>query len=200
MSHGRTARTAMITAAVAIAAAPAAAATAAPATGHMPSSVVCSGYRGCDQHGHSSYGYGRHRRTSYWWMTAGNECTNYVAYVESRTFGVRAPGYLLGNAYQWPRNAAAHGVRVDRTPAVGAVAVWSGGAYGMGSLGHVAVVERVGPHDRFIVISQQHLLDEANGYDWTRINAGFPTRTWQSWPDRFIHFRVTRSGALLSLI
>ena len=30
-------------------------------------------------------------------MTPGNECTNYVAYVESTVYGARTPRYLLGH-------------------------------------------------------------------------------------------------------
>jgi hypothetical protein len=125
-------------------------------------------------------------------MDAGNECTNYVAYVEARYFRVATPGYRLGNAYQWPTAAAAHGVTVSKVPSVGSVAVWDGGAYGIGPDGHVAVVERVGPRHRYIVVSQQHLRGVANGYEWTRINAGFPARAWESWPSQFIHFRLGR--------
>jgi surface antigen len=154
--------------------------------------VLCDGYTGCNRAGYHSHGYGQHQTRSYWRMDAGDECTNYVAYVEATTFGVRAPGYLLGNADQWPGRAWAHGVSVNRVPRVGSVAVWGGKAYGIGPQGHVAVVEKVGPHDSYIIVSQQHLLAEANGYDWTRINAGFPSHSWQSWPRRFIHFHITR--------
>ena len=192
----RIVRIALLTASVGMVATPAAAAIAAPASSGVPSTVLCSGYAGCNTHGYSSYAYGRHRSTSYWRMTAGDECTNYVAYVESVMFGVRTPRYSLGDAAQWPARAAAHGVRVDRTPSVGAVAVWPGYAHGVGPDGHVAVVEQVGPHDGYIVVSQQHLLNAGNGYEWTRINAGFPADTWQSWPSAFIHFRTTRQPAI----
>jgi surface antigen len=194
MLGGRAAKIVLIAAAFTVLAPAAATAMVVPtSTGAgAPSTVLCSGYAACNRLGYSSYGYGRHLHTSYWRMVSGDECTNYVAYAESQAFGVRTPRYLLGNAYQWPGNAAAHGVRVNRTPSVGAVAVWAGDAYGIGPDGHVAVVEQVGPHDAYIVISQQHLLNEANGYDWTRINAGFPAQTWQPWPSLFIHFRVTR--------
>jgi surface antigen len=192
MPRGRTAKIALIAAAFAVTATPAAASIVVPASSRMPSTVLCSGYAGCNRDGYSSYGYGRHSSTSYWRMSAGDECTNYVAYAESQAFGVPTPRYSLGNAYQWPGSAAAHGVRVNRTPSVGAVAVWSGSAYGVGPMGHVAVVEQVGPNDSYIVVSQQHLLNAANGYEWTRINAGFPADTWQSWPSLFIHFRITR--------
>jgi hypothetical protein len=59
--------------------------------------------------------------------------------------------------------------------------------------GHVAVVEQVGPRDRYIVISQQHIGSDINGYDWTRINAGYPADQWQEWPTSFIHFPRARS-------
>lgn len=162
----------------------------------VPTVVLCGGYRGCNRTGYDSYGYGRHASRSYWRMYPGDECTNYVAYVEATYFGVATPGYLLGNADQWPASAAAHGVTVNNVPSVGAVAVWTGGAYGMGPEGHVAVVERVGPHDSSIVISQQHLLGVPNGYEWTRINAGYPAHTWEPWPNRFIHFRVRTTIAI----
>ena len=168
---------------------PALASASRPAAG-VPSEVLCGGYQGCDRAGYDSYGYGQHLRTSYWRMDAGNECTNYVAYVEATYFRAPTPGYLLGNAYQWAATAAAHGVLVNNVPSVGAVAVWGGGAYGIGPEGHVAVVERVGPDDRYIVVSQQHLAGVPDGYEWTQINAGFPARTWESWPSHFIHFRI----------
>jgi surface antigen len=170
---------------------PAVAATSSTSAG-VPTVVLCGGYRGCDRAGYNSYGYSQHSRTSYWRMYAGDECTNYVAYVEATHFGVAAPRYLLGNAYQWPASARAHGVRVNKTPSVGSVAVWPGGAYGIGPDGHVAVVEKVGPHHSYIVVSQQHLLAVANGYEWTRINAGFSSRVWEPWPSFFIHFRLRR--------
>jgi surface antigen len=160
-----------------------------PAAVSSASWVVCTGYAGCARRGHSDHGYPRHATASYWRMTAGNECTNYVAYVEARVFHARRPRYLLGNAGQWAATAAAHGVVVNHVPSRGAVAEWDGGAPGMGPEGHVAVVERVGRRGRYIIISQQHVGSDRNGYDWTRINAGFPARDWQEWPDHFLHFR-----------
>ena len=127
----------------------------------------------------------------FWRMYAGNNCTNYAAYAESTAFGAPAPSYLLGNAGQWAASAAAHGVPVNGTPAVGAVAEWDGGAPGMGAAGHVAVVERVGPGGSYIVISQQAIGSDPDGYDWTRINAGAAAGQWQEWPSHFIHFAGT---------
>ena len=87
-------------------------------------------------------------------MYAGDNCTNYVAYAES-SLGVPTPQYSLGNADQWVAAASAHGVRVNHTPTVGAVAVWYGE---MGWSGHVDVVEAVRANVRSKVISQQHII------------------------------------------
>jgi surface antigen len=159
-----------------------------------PSAIVCAGWSGCDGRGDSSHDYAAHENSPYWRMIAGNECTNYVAYVESTVFGAPTPSYLLGNAGQWPASAEAHGVTVNGVPSVGAVAEWDGGAAGMGAMGHVAVVEQVGPDDSYIVISQQHIGSDPDGYDWTRINAGFPAADWQEWPSHFIHFAPAAGG------
>jgi surface antigen len=169
---------------------------AAPAVADMPSAILCSGWLECASQGFDSYGYGTSGDASYWDMSAGDECTNYVAYVESTVFGAPTPGYLLGNAGQWPASAQAHGVVVNDVPAVGAVAEWNGGSFGVGPLGHVAVVEKVGPHDSYIDISQQHLPYDADGYDWTRINAGFSADEWEEWPDNFIHFPIKGYAAV----
>jgi surface antigen len=155
------------------------------------STVVCAGWAACDARGDSSHGYGSHEGTMFWRMYAGNNCTNYAAYAESTAFGAAAPSYLLGNAGQWAASAAAHGVPVNGVPAVGAVAEWDGGAPGMGPAGHVAVVEQVGPGGSYIVISQQAIGSDPDGYDWTRINAGAPASQWQEWPSHFIHFAGT---------
>ena len=159
------------------------------ASAATPSSALCTGYATCSMLPFSNHAYAAHSSTSYWRMYAGNNCTNYVAYVESTVFGVGTPSYLLGNAGQWATNAAAHGVLVDQTPAVGAVADWYGGSAGMGPSGHVAIVEAVGPNDSYILISQQHMVG-ADGYDWVRIYPVASENQWQDWPNAFIHFAV----------
>jgi len=167
-----------------------AAASIAPAAASAPSAVVCAGYAACNTGGYTSHSYAAHAGTSFWRMIAGNECTNYVAYVESQVFRAPEPSYLLGNAGQWAGTAAAHGVLVNGRPSAGAVAEWDGGAPGMGPAGHVAVVEKTGPG--YIVISQQHIGSDPDGYDWTRIKAG--ASTWQEWPTHFIHFPVSAAA------
>jgi len=158
----------------------------------MPSRRLCSGWLNCTRHGYPSYRYQARGWRSYWRMSPGDQCTNYVAYVESTVYHVRAPRYVLGNGGQWAATAAAHGVRVNHTPSVGAVAVWDSGTFGIGAFGHVAVVEAIGPHDRYILVSQQHIAAERNDYDWTKIKAHYPADEWQEWPSYFIHFRMPR--------
>jgi surface antigen len=158
----------------------------------LPSRTLCTGWTACTHRGYPSYKYQAQGARSYWRMTAGDQCTNYAAYVESTVYHVRRPRYLLGNGGQWAASASAHGVLVNHTPSVGAVAEWVGGAFGIGPTGHVAVVEAVGPHRRYILISQQHIAAEQDHYDWTKIKAHYPANEWMEWPSFFIHFRMPR--------
>jgi surface antigen len=161
--------------------------------GQAPSTILCTGWQRCDTHGYDSYGYGAHEGTMYWRMFPGNNCTNYVAYVESTVYHVATPRFLLGNGGQWADTARAHGVLVNHVPSVGAVAVWGAGTVGLGGgSGHVAVVEVVAPRDRSIVVSQQDMSMDRDGYEWTLIRAGHPADEWQPWPSWFIHFRIPR--------
>jgi hypothetical protein len=61
--------------------------------------VLCSGYSACSTDGFTDNDYAANQATSWWRMYPGNNCTNYVAYVESQVFGVTQPTYLLGDAY-----------------------------------------------------------------------------------------------------
>jgi surface antigen len=161
---------------------------------------VCDGWATCSAAGDSSHGYGAHAETSYWMMSAGDECTNYTAYVEQTVYGVKPPDYTLGDGGVWAQTAAEHGVAVDHTPTVGAVAEWDDGTAGIGGPGHVGVVERVGwsgNHIRWIDISQQHIDDDADGYDWERIYAHSSPSEWEPWPSNFIHFTGAPTRARL---
>jgi surface antigen len=162
-----------------------------PAYGDGNSSMLCNGYAGCSQGSFTTHGYQNHEGTSYWTMDPGDNCTNYVAYVESTVYGVATPAYNLGDGYLWASAAARNGVLVNHTPTVGSVAFWSGGSSGIPDGGHVAVVEAVGPNDSYVIISQQHMLDAADGYDWTTIYASPTAYQWEQWPNAFIHFATT---------
>jgi CHAP domain-containing protein len=162
---------------------------------------LCDGYAGCTAAGFPSHDYGAHGSGSFWLMSAGDECTNYAAYVEQTVYGVSAPRYILGDGGSWAMTAAAHGVAVDHTPAVGAVAEWDDGTDGISGPGHVGVVEavgRVGDRINWIDVSQQHIDADADGYDWERIYAHSSPSRWEPWPSNFIHFdgRPTRSRLL----
>jgi len=150
---------------------------------------LCSGYTACSTDGFTTNGYPANANTSWWRMYPGDNCTNYVAYVESQMFGVTEPTYLLGNAYQWAGNASANEVPVNDTPSVGAVAYWGSGTVGMEHYGHVAIVQAVGPNGSYIDVSQSGMGESDNGYDWQRIYAD--STSWEPWPDSFIHFPGT---------
>jgi surface antigen len=163
---------------------------------YQPSAVICSGWRHCDARGFNSYGYAARAWRSYWRMSPGDQCTNYAAYVESAVYQVREPRFLLGNGGRWAATAAAHGVLVNHTPSVGSVAEWNGGTFGIGPVGHVGVVEAVGPHGSYIVVSQQHMGGVRDDYEWTLIKAHRPANEWQPWPSHFIHFPIPPRTAL----
>jgi surface antigen len=154
-----------------------------------PSITLCSGFEGCAQATFTTHGYQNFEDTSYWRMYAGNNCTNYVAFVESRQYHVATPTYSLGNGGQWAAAAAAHGIVVNAVPTVGAVAEWNGGTAGMPGAGHVAIVEAVGPPGTWVIVSQQHMIG-TDGYDWVRIWDNNPADQFEAWPTAFIHFPV----------
>ena len=159
------------------------------------SSTLCSGYQGCAQGNFTTHGYQNASGESYWTMYAGNNCTNYVAYVESTGYEVPSPTYSLGNGGQWAMAASEHGVVVNHTPSVGAVAEWNGGASGMPAAGHVAVVEAVGAGASYIVVSQQHMIG-TDGYDWVRIKRASSANQWEEWPTSFIHFPIPATAPI----
>jgi surface antigen len=165
------------------------AATARPAAALM-SYRICNGWASCTNKGYNSYAYGAHQAGMYWRMYSGDNCTNYAAYVESTIYRAPTPGYLLGNGGQWASNAKANGVPVNHTPSVGAVAEWNGGDPGIPYPGHVGVVEEVGPRGSWIIVSQQNIWGDTNGYEWRFIRKG--SNVWQSWPDNFIHFKIPK--------
>ncbi|HEX3802985.1 MAG TPA: CHAP domain-containing protein [Solirubrobacteraceae bacterium] len=147
---------------------------------------LCAGYAGCTATGFSTHDYEYAADESWWSMYAGDNCTNYAAYVESQAYGVPTPGIELGDADQWGVRAAEAGIPVDATPTVGAVAVWGADAPGMGGYGHVAVVEAVAPDGSYIDVSQSGMGTSDDGYDWEQIDRD--GSSWEPWPGSFIHF------------
>jgi surface antigen len=169
-------------------------ASAAPSPGPL-----CEGYSACSIAPYTTHNYQNVMSTLYWPGTgsAGVECTNYVAWVESSLYGVATPNYTLGDANSWASSASQHGVTVNQTPTVGSVAQWYNTDPGISSDGHVAIVEAVGPNDSYIVVSQDNWSSDTDYYGWALILANTPGQG-QVWPNNFIHFPTTRLPSTLS--
>jgi len=146
-----------------------------PATA-ATSTLLCVGFDQCNARGMSASGYHQHWGHMYWNMYSGRNCVNYAAYrmVEAGMPDKR-PWSGSGNATNWGRAMSSI---TDKTPAVGSIAWWAGGAPGASSLGHVAYVEKVSSNE--IVVSESNW---GSDFDWRRI-----TRDGY-WPTGFIHFR-----------
>jgi surface antigen len=158
---------------------------------------VCEGWSGCNVAPYTSHNYQNEMYFSYWGMTIGTQCTNYAAFVESDVYGAPTPNYALGDAANWANAAQDHGVTVNQTPTVGSVAQWTPDPPSIGSDGHVAIVEEVGPNDSYIVVSQDNWTSDTNDYGWALILANTPNQG-QPWPDSFIHFPTTKLPPTLS--
>jgi surface antigen len=161
---------------------------------------------------YTPHGYQDVWTNSYWNMLAvqetdpntgvGADCTNYAAFVESTIYGVPAPHPVgLGNATDWPVNAQKDGFTVNHTPTVGSVAQWyaNDNSPVIGSDGHVAIVEAVGPNDSYIVISQDNWHTDTDYYGWAKIWNAPDAPNTEPWPDNFIHFTSGGHGAAATL-
>jgi hypothetical protein len=73
----------------------------------------------------------------------------------------------LGNAWQWPFAAPAHGLHVGSTPLVGATVVFQPGVFGAGAGGHAGHVEAVYTGGWFL-ISEMNM--SWNGGGWGRVS------------------------------
>ena len=82
------------------------------------------------------------------WGMYNRECVSYTSWKVYSTYGYMPYWGGVGNANQWPGNAARAGIPTGSTPKVGSVAVWNVGYYG-----HVMWVERVN-EDGSVWISQ----------------------------------------------
>ena len=130
----------------------------------------------------------------------GANCTNYVAFVESTAYGVATPK-LRVNAKDWAADAQADGFAVNQTPTVGSVAQWGAGDNNgvIGTDGHVAIVEQVGPGDSYIVVSQDNWHTDTDYYGWAKIVNEPDTPGAEPWPGNFIHFVSKGLGAIATL-
>ncbi|VXC15034.1 CHAP domain-containing protein [Aeromicrobium sp. 9AM] len=150
---------------------------AAPAQG-LSITVLCTGFVGCSTAGRPDGGYGAVYLRSFWGMTAGHNCTNYVAYrLTHGRLVARPPG--TNSAMTWGPAAVRAHVPVDDVPAVGAVAWWEAGVGGASATsGHVAYVEAVLPGA--LLVSEDNLHGD---FRWRLM-----TRSDGTWPSGFIHY------------
>ena len=141
--------------------------------------VLCTGFTGCITIGRSDGGYGNVFQQSFWNMTAGHNCTNYVAYrLTHGRLVARPPG--TNSALTWGPAARQAGVAVDDVPTVGSVAWWDAGVGGASATsGHVAYVEAV-LLNGVVLVSEDNLNGE---FRWRLM-----TRLDDTWPSGFIHY------------
>jgi surface antigen len=107
-----------------------------------------------------------------------HNCTTYAAFRLMEN-GLPYPGWydnagpVTGQGLGWAADASAHGVVVNQTPAVGAIAQWQGDS------GHVAYVDQVLSNGSIIT------TDDNYGVNVTTEQERSPGN---GWPDNFIHF------------
>ncbi len=96
-------------------------------------------------------------------------CGNHFAYGQC-TYYVASRRCVpwFGNAWEWWHNAAVLGYPEGHEPRVGAIAVWGRRGHGASSVGHVALVEAVGPTDG--VPAGHFKVSEMNHSGWNRVN------------------------------
>lgn len=139
---------------------------------------MCTGYSGCALIGKSDAGYGSASGTSFWGMTTGHNCTNYLAYRLTHGQLVARPAGTT-DAGTWGTAASSAGIPVDNIPTKGSVAWWLPYAAPAGSRGHVAYVEDV-LSDGSIVVSEDNLNGD---FHWVQRSPG-----GTGWPSGFIHY------------
>ncbi|WP_082582411.1 CHAP domain-containing protein [Aeromicrobium sp. Root236] len=150
---------------------------AAPAQG-LSLTVLCTGFTGCLTIGRTDGGYGAAYLQSFWSMTAGHNCTNYVAYrLTHGRLVARPPG--TNSALTWGPAATQAGIPVDDVPTVGAIAWWDAGVDGASATsGHVAYVEAIVPGG--VLVSEDNLSGDFRWRLMTRLDG--------TWPSGFIHY------------
>lgn len=163
-----------------------------PTSADAARTVLCTGYKQCAAKGYTHGGYDAVRSRSYWNMTPGRNCTNYVAYrLTKGRLVARPPG--TESARTWGVAARAAGVPVSTSsPQPGDVAWWTANRGLSGKKGHVAIVERV-RSDGSIVVSEDNMN---RTFMWRVVRRG------SGWPSGFIRYPTSDgspSGVLESL-
>jgi surface antigen/peptidoglycan hydrolase CwlO-like protein len=114
------------------------------------------------------------------WQMLNRECVSYTAWMAYKTYGISTSGW--GSAYKWINAAAAHGYRVDQTPAPGTVAIRDVNWSEPGDVGHAMWVDSVqSSHDITVWEYNRH-------YDGTFDERRFDPYGYSA-PVYYIHFR-----------
>ena len=154
------------------------------------SQVLCKSFANCAGRSAASDEYAKVYLQSFWGMTAGHNCTNYVAYRLTHQGRLVARPYGTNSASTWGGAARTAGVPVLAAPVKGDVAWWGPdlqGVLGVGDVGvgdvgnHVAMVEAVHA-DGSITISEDNL---GGDFQWRHLSRGL---LGQGWPSGFIRY------------
>lgn len=120
------------------------------------------------------------------WNFYNRQCTSFAAFrinwngtSTGQTFTNWYRGQHFGDAHMWDNAAAAAGVPMYSTPAVGRIAQWNQNVGGMSAWGHVAYVAAVYSDGSFLA---EEYNFNAYAYGTRRIYPG------SAWPSTFIDF------------
>jgi surface antigen len=151
------------------------------------SQILCRSFAACSSRSAASAAYAQVYLQSFWNMTPGHNCTNYVAYRLTHQGRLVARPYGTNSASTWGGVARAAGIPVVDTPRAGDVAWWGPDLQGLTSVldlgiggtgNHVAMVEAVNA-DGSITISEDNLTGD---FQWRRLSHGL------GWPSGFIRY------------
>jgi surface antigen len=155
-----------------------------PQRASASSELLCRSFSQCSSQSPESADYATAYLQSFWGMTSGHNCTNYVAYrlTHHGRLVARPPG--TNSASTWGQAATDAGVPVSTAPQQGDVAWWGpalaetySSAEADGG-NHVAIVEAVHT-DGSITISEDNLTGD---FQWRRLSPG------SGWPSGFIRY------------
>lgn len=160
-----------------------------PEQASASSQLLCQSFEQCSSQSPESADFADAYLESFWNMTPGHNCTNYVAYRLTHHGRLVARPFGTNSASTWGQAAQDDGVPVVTSPSAGDVAWWGpelSGATGTttqgaddgGPTNHVAIVEAVDT-DGTITISEDNLNGD---FQWRRLSPG------PEWPRGFIRY------------
>jgi surface antigen len=145
-----------------------------PQPASASSQLLCRSFTQCSAQSRESFGYADAYLQSFWNMTSGHNCTNYVAFRLTHHGRLVARPFGTNSAHTWGQAARDAGVPVLTTPRKGDVAWWGPDQ----SANHVAMVEAVHV-DGSITVSEDNLSGD---FQWRHLSRG------AGWPSGFIRY------------